>query len=232
MTACPTNAPIPEAPRGLMARGRRVTAPFRRPGLSLPMPVTAAESHRVFAPGRHVTRPPRRPRIRAHSRASLARSASRLARDMATRAALAARPRCARDVGASLAGARVRRHRSPALVARADGAQLGIVGADDNLGHRGSHAHRAPARSAGARPGRACDHGRARSWRQGKLFISSTLAGELIGLHTLDSRYVQVVFANLLLGLIDTHQPQYGLVRPKPDLRRERSTRVSAMSPV
>lgn len=69
-------------------------------------------------------------------------------------------------------------------------------------------------------------------WRLGKLFISSTLAGELIGLHTLDSRYVQVVFANLLLGLIDTHQPQYGLIRPKPDLRRERSTRVSAMSPV
>ena len=69
-------------------------------------------------------------------------------------------------------------------------------------------------------------------WRQGKLFISSTLAGELIGLHPLDSRYVQVVFANLLLGLIDTHQPQYGLIRPKPDLRRERSTRVSAMSPV
>jgi len=66
----------------------------------------------------------------------------------------------------------------------------------------------------------------------GKLFISSTLAGELIGLHTLDSRYVQVVFANLVLGLIDTHQPQYGLIRPEPDLRRERSTRVSAMSPV
>jgi transposase InsO family protein len=69
-------------------------------------------------------------------------------------------------------------------------------------------------------------------WRKRKLFISSTLAGELIGLNTLDSRYVQVAFASLLLGLIDTHQPEYGLIRPKPDLRREKTTRLSAMSPV
>jgi len=70
-------------------------------------------------------------------------------------------------------------------------------------------------------------------WRRRRLFISSTLAGELIGLNTLDSRYIQVAFANLLLGLIDTYQPERGLIRPKTDLRRERNkTRVSAMSPV
>jgi len=69
-------------------------------------------------------------------------------------------------------------------------------------------------------------------WRKRKLFISSTLAGELIGLNTLDSRYVQVAFASLLLGLIDTRQPEYGLIRPKPDLRRNKTTQLSAMSPV
>jgi transposase InsO family protein len=68
-------------------------------------------------------------------------------------------------------------------------------------------------------------------WRRRKLFISTTLAGELIGLNTLDSRYVQVAFANILLGILDTFQPELGLIRPKHD-RRERSTRVSAMSPV
>ena len=68
-------------------------------------------------------------------------------------------------------------------------------------------------------------------WRNRKLFISSTLAGELVGLNTLDSRYVQVAFANILLGILDTFHPEFGLIRPKHD-KRKRSTRVSAMSPV
>jgi transposase InsO family protein len=68
-------------------------------------------------------------------------------------------------------------------------------------------------------------------WRKRRLFISSTLAGELVGLNTLDSRYVQVAFANVLLGILDTFQPERGLIRPKSD-RRHRSTAVSAMSPV
>jgi transposase InsO family protein len=69
-------------------------------------------------------------------------------------------------------------------------------------------------------------------WRNRNLFISSTLAGELIGLNTLDSRYVQVAFANLLLGVIDTHQPERGLIQPKPAHRRTKTTQLSAMSPV
>ena len=69
-------------------------------------------------------------------------------------------------------------------------------------------------------------------WRRRNLFISSALAGEVVGLNTLDSRYIQVAFANLLLGLIDTQQLGYGLIRPKSDLRRERTTQLSAMSPV
>lgn len=68
-------------------------------------------------------------------------------------------------------------------------------------------------------------------WRQRKLFISSTLAGELVGLNTLDNRYVQVAFANILLGILDTFHPEFGLIRPKQD-KRKRQTRVSAMSPV
>lgn len=69
-------------------------------------------------------------------------------------------------------------------------------------------------------------------WQRRNFFISSALAGEVIGLNTLDSRYIQVAFAGLLLGLIDTEYPQYGLIRPKQDLRRERTTQLSAMSPV
>jgi putative transposase len=69
-------------------------------------------------------------------------------------------------------------------------------------------------------------------WRRRNFFISSSLAGEVIGLNTLDSRHIQVAFAGLLLGLIDTQYPQYGLIRPKQDLRRARTTQLSAMSPV
>jgi len=68
-------------------------------------------------------------------------------------------------------------------------------------------------------------------WRKRKLFISSTLAGELVGLNNLDSRYVQVAFANVMVGILDTQQPERGLIRPKRE-RRGRRPEVSAMSPV
>jgi hypothetical protein len=73
-------------------------------------------------------------------------------------------------------------------------------------------------------------------WRKRNYFISSSLAGEYIAVHWLDDRYQQVVFANVMLGLIDTENPQYGLVRPKLETRGKRSPKrpseVSAMSPV
>jgi transposase InsO family protein len=67
-------------------------------------------------------------------------------------------------------------------------------------------------------------------------FISTSLAGELVGLHHIDDRYVRVMFADLVLGLIDTRNnnvnPRYGLIRPTPEHRGRRSTRLSAMYPV
>lgn len=67
-------------------------------------------------------------------------------------------------------------------------------------------------------------------------FISTSLAGELVGLHTLNERYVQVVFADIVLGLIDTHDnnanPRYALIRPRGPHGGQRPTKLSAMSPV
>lgn len=67
-------------------------------------------------------------------------------------------------------------------------------------------------------------------------FISTSLADQLVGLHQIDERYVRVVFADLVLGLIDTRDnnvnPRYGLIRPRPEHRGRRSTKVSAMYPV
>jgi transposase InsO family protein len=67
-------------------------------------------------------------------------------------------------------------------------------------------------------------------------FITTSLAGELIGLHELDDRFVQVMYTDLVLGLIDTRNnnvnPRYGLIRPRPDHASRRPTRVSAMYPV
>jgi transposase InsO family protein len=65
-----------------------------------------------------------------------------------------------------------------------------------------------------------------------KQFISGCLAGELVGLHVLDERYVQVVYANVVLGVIDALNATWGLIRPKTSKPKQRSTRVSAMSPV
>ena len=69
-------------------------------------------------------------------------------------------------------------------------------------------------------------------WNKGRLFISSTLAGEVIGVNQLDSRYAQVAFASVLLGLIDCQFPQLGLIRPKTNLRTVNRTKLSAISPV
>lgn len=73
-------------------------------------------------------------------------------------------------------------------------------------------------------------------FRHRNQFISTSLAGELVGLHTVDERYVQVMFTDVFLGLIDTRNqnvnPRSGLVRPRPEHRGRRPTTVSAMYPV
>jgi len=65
---------------------------------------------------------------------------------------------------------------------------------------------------------------------QRRQFISTSLAGELIGLHTLDERYVQVLYADVVLGLIDRGNvnAKEGLIRPRVDLRKHRSTKIPA----
>jgi transposase InsO family protein len=73
-------------------------------------------------------------------------------------------------------------------------------------------------------------------FRLRRQFISTSLAGELVGLHALDERYMQVMFTNVILGFIDTRNnnanPRYGLIRPRPDHAGRRPTKVSAMYPV
>jgi putative transposase len=69
-------------------------------------------------------------------------------------------------------------------------------------------------------------------FNQRKQFISSSLKGELVGLHALDDRYVEVHYAGILLGLLHTTNSHVGLMRPKLTKAQQRSTRLSAMSPV
>jgi transposase InsO family protein len=59
-----------------------------------------------------------------------------------------------------------------------------------------------------------------------KQFISTSLAGEFIGLQSLDDRYVQVFFANVLLGFVDAQRAEHGLVRPKVHRRKQQTTRL------
>lgn len=67
-------------------------------------------------------------------------------------------------------------------------------------------------------------------------FISSSLVGEEVGLYQLDERYIEVLFADIVLGCIDLRNgnanPRYGLVRPRAYGKQPRPTRVSAMYPV
>jgi hypothetical protein len=60
-------------------------------------------------------------------------------------------------------------------------------------------------------------------------FISTSLAGELVGLYVLDECDVQVVYTDIVLGLIDMRNananPRSNLIRPKRDLRGARSTK-------
>jgi len=67
-------------------------------------------------------------------------------------------------------------------------------------------------------------------------FISTTLAGELIGLYAINARFVQVVYAGIQLGIIDTKDqninPRTSLLRPRLTKPQQRSTRLSAMSSV
>jgi hypothetical protein len=63
-------------------------------------------------------------------------------------------------------------------------------------------------------------------------FISTSLAGELVGLYVLDERHIQVMCANIVLGLIDMRNantnPRTNLIRPRHDLRGARSTKQTA----
>ena len=60
-------------------------------------------------------------------------------------------------------------------------------------------------------------------------FISRSLAGEHVGLFVVDERYIEVVYADVVLGLIDMRNgntnPKTNLIRPKPDTRALRSKR-------
>ena len=69
-------------------------------------------------------------------------------------------------------------------------------------------------------------------WRARNFFISAALANECIGIYNLDARYQEVSFANVLLGLIDTQYPEYGLIRPKTKRSKKPTRGVSAMYPV
>jgi transposase InsO family protein len=60
------------------------------------------------------------------------------------------------------------------------------------------------------------DTGGSIKWGNYKYFVSSSLAGELLGIYVLDSRYAELRFATLLLGVLDTEQPLRGLIRLKP----------------
>ena len=68
-------------------------------------------------------------------------------------------------------------------------------------------------------------------WPQGKIFISSSLSGEAVGVQRLDERYAEVLFGPITIGLLDCSQLHRGLLRPRVDGRRERFV-VSTMSPV
>jgi putative transposase len=68
-------------------------------------------------------------------------------------------------------------------------------------------------------------------WGARNLFVSTSLAGELVGVDRLDGRYARIMFANVVLGFVDTTHFNGGLIRPKVDRRKTRN-RLSAMSPV
>jgi len=63
-------------------------------------------------------------------------------------------------------------------------------------------------------------------------FISTSLAGDLVGLYVLDERYIEVVYATIVLGLIDMRNgnanPRANLIRPRRDLRKARSAKQTA----
>jgi len=54
------------------------------------------------------------------------------------------------------------------------------------------------------------------------------LAGEFIDLQPLDDRYVQVFYANVMLGFIDAQRAEYGLVRPKVRGRKQQTMKLGA----
>lgn len=60
-----------------------------------------------------------------------------------------------------------------------------------------------------------------------RLFITSALANEVVGVERVGDHYVQICFGPLTLGLIDENQAHRGLIRYRVDHRK-----VSAMNPV
>ncbi len=69
-------------------------------------------------------------------------------------------------------------------------------------------------------------------WGRRRLFISSALAGEIVGINHLDGRYTQVAYAEVVLGFIDGEQLHLGLQRPKVRWLKKLKGRLSAISPV
>jgi transposase InsO family protein len=63
--------------------------------------------------------------------------------------------------------------------------------------------------------------------RRRRLFITTALANELVGVDRVGEHYVQISFGPITLGLLDERQPQRGLIRYRIDHRK-----VSAMYPV
>jgi hypothetical protein len=61
-----------------------------------------------------------------------------------------------------------------------------------------------------------------------KQFISTSLGGEFVGLQSLDDRYVQVFYANVMLGFIDAQRAEHGLVRPRVHRRKQQTTKLDA----
>jgi len=66
-------------------------------------------------------------------------------------------------------------------------------------------------------------------WGNRLTFISTTLAGRVVGVEALSPRYSEVRFGSVILGILDAERPGVELIRPKP---RTSGRKVSAMYPV
>ena len=64
-------------------------------------------------------------------------------------------------------------------------------------------------------------------WGRGRLFITSALANEVVGIHRISERYCEILFGPMTIGILDERQRHRGLIRYRIDHRK-----VSAMYPV